>query len=287
MKFIKSITYIFIISLSLSCAQDYDKEVILQDTSSMTAEISVIGNQFASGISVPFTFTLPQSFNKKAIVTVQAESSEYVTTTTSVTIDIGATTGSGNITLPSLSGSLTSFEPVLNLTNVKIAGISTVDEVDNEGTIELVPSSDDTTIVTSNIVSLAFFNQLADDRHQDTSMSYLFDWVGVAEYNINVEVIDRAFTKIYEKSYSVSRYESDYFDKAHPDGDYDFYLRVYAASKENPTTIDIPYKIFTLHPDGKRDLLEGTLPAGSPTEGKRIDIGNIVKAGNTYSISLD
>lgn len=287
MKFIKTIIYVFICLLSFSCTEEWDKQVIIPETRTIVGDISVSGTQFSGGLSVPFTITLPETFNKKAVVTVVSESVEFVNTSATVTIDAGASSGMGSITLPSVSGSLKSFDAVADFVTIKISGISLKDEVDDgNGNIELVQSSEDDVVLTSNIISISYFNLIASDALQATSMSYLFDWSDPAKYDIDIQVIDRAFTAIFENSDSGDRYESDFFNSFHPDGDYDMYARIYGVS--DPTTSeDIPFKIFTLHPDGTRELFEGVIPSGSPTGGARIDIADIIKTGNTYQLVLN
>jgi hypothetical protein len=287
MKIIKKITFSLAVLLAIySCDTEYDKEVILNDDlTTITGEITTTATTFSGGISIPFSFTVPQSFSKKAIVTVKAENAEDVITTVTVILDAGQTSGSGMIELPELSGGLLSFDAVEQIGLLKIEGLSLVDEVDNDGTIELVPSSDDTTVLNSNEIVLSYFNQLADDGAGDTALHYLVDW-DPATIDVDIQVIDRAFTNIFESSGSGDRYESDYFNDFHPDGEYDMYARIYGVV--DPTTTEpIPFKIFTHNSDGSRELLEGEIPAGSATGGSRIPIAAISKSnGNTFSIVL-
>jgi hypothetical protein len=286
MKIIKKITFSLAVLLAIySCDTEYDKEVILNDDlTTITGEITTTATTFTGGLSIPFSFTVPQSFSKKAIVTVKAENSEDVISTATVILEAGQTSGSGMIELPELSGGLSSFE-ASEVGVLKIEGLSLVDEVDNDGTIELVPSSDDTTVLNSNEVVLNYYNQLADDAAGNEALHYLVDWDPVT-IDIDIQVIDRAFTRIFENSASGSRYESDYFNDFHPDGEYDMYARIYGVS--DPTTTEpIPFKIFTHNSDGSRELLEGEIPAGSATGGSRIPIAAITKSnGNTFSIVL-
>lgn len=286
MKIIKKITFSLAVLLAIySCDNEYDKDVVLNDDlTTITGEITTTATTFTGGLSIPFSFTVPQSFSKKAIVTVKAENGEDVITTATVILDAGQTSGSGMIVLPELSGSL-GFEAAEQIGLLKIEGLSLVDEVDNDGTIELVPSSDDTTVLNSNEIVLDYYNRIANDTAGDRALHYLVDW-DPATIDVDIQVIDRAFTMIFENSGSGNRYEDDWFDDFHPDGEYDMYARIYGVS--DPTTTEaIPFKIFTHNTDGSRELLEGEIPAGSPTGGSRIAIAAITKSnGNTFSIEL-
>jgi len=278
MKILKISVLIAFLGIFSSCTDEFDGGVILQETTDVTGTLVLLEDHFGSGQSTTFSFTLPQSFSKKAIVTVEALSAEFVRTLSTVEIDAGATTGNGAITMPETTN-LGGYNLTLDFVDVKIIGITLLDEVE----AELVPSLDDTYILTSNEVSVSYYN-LLPNKSGSGNFSYLLDWDDVS-IDIDLEAIDAAFTKIFESSGSGSRYESDFFDNAHPDGDYDFYFRIWDGS--DPTIKDIAYRFFTVQPDGTRRVYEGVIPAGSPTGGARIDFATLTASGDDYTFVID
>lgn len=284
MKNIKKLIYSAVCLIAFAaCTEEYDKDVVLQATTNQVAQLSMVG-EFAPGASVAFTVTLPEAYSKKATITVSAISSELVTTTGTVTIDASETTASGRIILPASSGTLGGFGLKPGFITAGVAGIELLDEVDNDGTIELVPASDDTFTLTSNTVSLDCYS-LLPGISTSGSFSYLLDWDDPIKYDIDLQVIDRAFTAILESSESGDRYESDFFNNSHPDGDYDFYFRIYAAGAV--TAEDINFVLFTVLPDGTRNKYEGIILAGSSTGGARIDFASLTKTGDDYTFVID
>ncbi|PWG06533.1 hypothetical protein [Polaribacter aquimarinus] len=287
MKFIKSIIYISICLLTISCDVELDSEVVIPKTNNITSELSVAGDHFGPGITVPVTVTLSQTFSKKVNVTVSATSKEATTTNATFTVNPGDTSVTGNLSLPATSNPLAGYAPKEAFVTVKVAGLAVMDEeTDDKGVVSLVNDPNDTTTMTSNEVSLDYYTQLPPVSGAG-SFVYLLDWDDPSEFDIDLQVIDAGFTSIFESSASGDRYESDFFNNSHPDGDYDFYFRIYTNDQSTTTSRDISYVLFTTQPDGTRNIYKGIIPAGTATGGARIDFATLTAAGDAYTFVID
>ncbi|GAA0724890.1 hypothetical protein GCM10009430_29800 [Aquimarina litoralis] len=219
------------------------KEVINLDAT-IASDITITGE----GNVVDFTVTLPQSFNSAVTVTARATLDNGNFTTGTAEIDAGATTGTGSITLSPddsvIDGS--TIDGIADAVSIELIGIL-LDE--------LVP--DTTYTISSNVLSLGLY---PDTLPAAGGLNILFDWDNPAVNDLDLEVIDRAFTSIFESSGTGSRFESDLFQTTgRADGIYDVYYTIFSASP----TEDINFNVLFTLPDGRLTVVSGVIPAGS------------------------
>lgn len=260
MKLLKSIIYIFMISLVLSCAEEYDKEVFIQDTTPITGTIAVNTEIATPGYPVGVTVTLPQTFTKPAKVTVKAIGLDYTETTTVIDIAAGETSGSGSINMPAISLNGI-FSPIANSASVEIAGLALYNEVDNEGTIELVVDTTDTTVMTSNIASVSYYERIQWPYSAGvvgTSMTGLLDWVNSDANDLDMYMIHVPSGTVVETAESGSRWETDIFRGSGnwPDAEYRVEIGVWSIADT-----EIDWKIFFVEGENSANhtIMEGTL----------------------------
>lgn len=270
----------------VSCTEDAKRGITLPATESGEATLTLEDNVFAPNASASFSFALPQAYDKPARVTVSALSSEFVERTATVDVPAGQTTGTGMITLPNTaSGNVigTYTQGAASFATLKINGaVPLKEEVDTNGNVELVPDSSNTLALTSNEVTVDVISRLPGFNAD--GYNYVMDWEDPTNVDLDLQVIDAAFTSIFESSGSLTRFESDLFNNTHPDGDYVFYVRIWETP--NPTTAPIEYTIHMINPQGVRTSFTSTLPAGSPAGGSRIPVATLNKVnGNEYTFA--
>ncbi|WP_299440283.1 hypothetical protein [uncultured Aquimarina sp.] len=238
-------------------------ETVVNLEATITPDLLVIGE----GNVISFQVTLPNSFSSDATVTARITLDNGNNSIGTATVLAGATTGSGTITVPADDGVITG---------------DTVGGVSNAATITLVAIlldelvSGTTYTISSNSVDLGIY---ADTLPADSGMNVLFDWEDPATNDLDMEIIDRAFTSIFESAASGSRFESDLFQNAgRDDGIYDVYVTIFTASP----TVDLNYDLLMTGPDGVLYVVNGALPAGSPA-GTRIAIATFEKVTDAVS----
>lgn len=246
MKITKNIIYVLVLALTIySCDNEYDKEVILNETASLEGTIELVGGDIsAPGQSKGFLVTLPEAFDKKAQLTVKAVGKDFTETLAIVDMSAGATSAEGTIVMPNVS--LNTFDKVEDYAYLQIVGIATGDDVtDADGDTTFVNDPNDNVRVTSNTVSVSFFQQVQWVYGSGVvagRMTVLFDWANPGANDLDMYMFSSGFAQV-EGSGSGSRYETDIFNDTHPDGSYFVAIDFYTASG------DIPWKLFFVHPD--------------------------------------
>ncbi|MDY8134434.1 hypothetical protein [Aquimarina sp. 2201CG5-10] len=218
---------------------------IINLESTVASDLAVIGE----GNVIGFSVTLPQGLSSDATVTARITLDNGNTSTGTATVAAGATTGTGTITVPADDGVITGDT---------VGGVSNAAQLSLIAILldELEPNT--TYTITSNTVDLGIY---ADTLPSDSGLNILFDWEDPATNDLDMQVIDRAFTFIFETSESGNRFESDLFQNAgRDDGIYDVYTIIFTASP----TVDLNYDLLFTLPDGSLEVINGTLPAGSP-----------------------
>jgi hypothetical protein len=156
----------------------------------------------------------------------------------------GATSAEGTIVMPDVS--LNTFDKVEDYAYLQIVGIATGDDVtDADGDTTFVNDPNDNIRVTSNTVSVSFFQQVQAGYADSTiagRMTVLFDWANPGANDLDMYMFSSGFAQV-ESSGTGSRYEQDIFNDTHPDGTYFVAIDCYTASG------NIPWKLFFVHPD--------------------------------------
>ena len=247
MKITKNIIYVLVLALTIySCDNEYDKEVILNETASLEGTIELVGGDIsAPGERKGFLVTLPEAFDKKAQLTVKAVGKDFTETLAIVDMSAGATSAEGTIVMPDVS--LNTFDKVEDYAYLQIVGIATGDDVtDADGDTTFVNDPNDNVRVTSNTVSVSFFQQVQWAYGSGVvagRMTALFDWANPGANDLDMYAYNAGTFANVEAAESGSRYETDIFNDTHPDGTYFIAIGTYRASG------DIPWKLFFVHPD--------------------------------------
>jgi hypothetical protein len=217
-----------LLAAAFSCSDDdFSREYVDNEVKNeLVGSLTMATNLVSPGSQVKFNFTLPQSFDVESTVEVRATStfSEFpnpLTEVVLVTVAAGSTTGEGSIVMPGSIGDLVpDYFGIPDYTTVFIDGIA-------------LDSSEDPFTLTSNEVIIN--SQDANVPYHETRDQVLMaslDWAGPYDENDLDLIIVDASGNIIESSFSGTRFEGDFFNnpnnEAHPDGDYDVLVDVYA-----------------------------------------------------------
>ena len=247
MKILKKITLSLMVLLAMySCDTDYDKEVILNDTTNREGTIALVGGDIsAPGSSKGFMVTLTAPFAKKAKLTVKAVGKDFTETFAIVDMDAGATSAEGTIVMPSVK--LNTFDKIEDYAYIQIEGIATGDDVtDESGETTFVNDANDNITVSSNTATVSYFQSVQWPYGAGVvagRMTALFDWLNPGANDLDMLIYNADTFANVESAASGSRYETDIFNDTHPDGNYFIAIDFWVASG------DIPWKLFFVHPD--------------------------------------
>lgn len=250
---------------AISCEDDEpvtagDGDPLNENVITVNATLSTTQPQIGEENLLPVSVTLDRSFATDAEVTVRATLTNGNVSTGIVTVAAGATSATGGITLPSDDGFVPAgfFDPAAGTLT---ASAILLDELE-EGNAY---------IVTSNEVALDIWSMTAPGRG---GLNYVLDWENAASVDLDLQVIDEAFTAILESSGSSDRFESDLFDTpGRADGVYVFYIRNFS----DETTEDLEYRLFLTQPNGSLVVLSGVFEAGLPSGGARVPFAQFEK----------
>ncbi|MHA7058607.1 hypothetical protein ACWGOQ_0015390 [Aquimarina sp. M1] len=245
--------------ISAGIGDPLNKEVINLEAT-IASDVTVTGE----GNRVDFTVTLPQSFSSDATVTARAIFDNGNSTTGTAVVEAGSTVGTGFVTLSPDDNVIDgdSIDGAADAVEISLIGIL-LDE--------LIP--DTTYTISSNALSLGIY---PDTLPAAGGLNILFDWDNPGANDLDMDVIDRDFTAIFESSGTGSRFESDLFQTSgRADGIYDIYATIFSASPTEP----IDYNVLMTLPNGVLEVVSGTLPAGSPSS-TRIPIATFEKSTN-------
>lgn len=264
-----------------SCSEDDSYSIAYVDDEVKTALVGTISSSVtaaAPGTMVTFDYTLPQSFDVESTIEISAFSSfdvlaiNALTEKSYVTVPAGQTTGTGRFKMPSIpdfeSGD---YFGAAGYATVAISGIAlTQPPREDEDGIAIDPyiPLDDPFTMTSESIAIAgldvhdpfMFPNLDDDDNPLPTLMLSLDWLGPWDANdLDLYVLDAAFTTVFESSESGSRFEGDFFNnpanESHPDGDYVLEIGIWTSVDATP----IPWRLTLTHPDGKADVYEGTV----------------------------
>ena len=243
------------------------------ETASLTFQVDPF---YERGEAVNYTVTLPGTSTNARQVRVESQAGVNVFTSLSVA-DAGASESTGSITIPDLGGSLAFDER--GTFSAAVVGARQMEENEDE---ELVPIGGDATATISDPATVSYFD---NTPAQAGGLNILFDWEDPAANDLDLEVIDEAFTTIFESSASGSRYESDLFQDGRADGNYVVYYSIFDTENAN-SLADIQGRLFFVDSSGSKTLLEFTIPAGTPTNARTavaIFAKSTVDGADTYS----
>ncbi|TCI92540.1 hypothetical protein [Tenacibaculum sp. M341] len=276
-------------SIFTSCTDDDRTPIILDDKTSVEGTLTFDDQFFAPGAAANFTVSIASSYQKHVRVTVSATSQENIIEYSQVILNPGETIATGIIEMPAytLGGSNGTYETSkVGFVTARIEGINIVDEIvtevegeDDEITYEI--SDEDNIKISSNEIAVDYITRLLDA--DDEGFGFLLDWANPTVNDLDIQLIDEAFTFVAAGSATFDRFEDALIENSEADGNYVFYLRIY--NLPNPTVDDIPYTLHMVQPNGGRITYEGVLPAGSASEGARIPVAILAKAGSDYTFT--
>ncbi|WP_370477908.1 hypothetical protein [Tamlana flava] len=274
MKKLIYITFSILTIGLFSCSEDDSYSIAYVDTevkTPLTGTLTFATSSAFGNTNVDYTINIPQSFEVASVVELTLTSTyEVLKVNTNIekvydTIPAGATTKMGSFVMPSFDAEAP-FYGLSSFLTVEISGIALVQppKEDEDGKpIEPYVPVDDPYTMTSEAtdVTLLEYHDPYMAPNPKTLMISL-DWEGPyggGENDIDLYVLDAAFTTLYESSESGSRFEGDFFNNPanenHPDGDYVIEIGVWTAVSDAP----IAYRLVLTHPDGTRDIFEGTV----------------------------
>lgn len=247
--------YLFLLSgvaLIYSCEDDgvrveqgdpLNRNVIPVGVSVSSANINT-----AEDVIFPFNVTLDQTFSTDVTVTAKVTLDNGNVATGTAVVAAGTNSGSGEIDMPADDG----FTPAALIDSQ--AGIVKAVALLLD---ELEPGN--TYVADSNTLDINLF---ANALPASGGINVIADWAGAPDVDLDMQIIDRAFTAIFENAGSVTRFEEDLFQNTgRPDGIYDIYLRPYS----DPATPEgTPYIILLTLPDGNLVDIQGVLDPTAP-----------------------
>ncbi|MEL0454825.1 hypothetical protein WJN01_01195 [Flavobacteriaceae bacterium SZ-1-7] len=273
MKKIIYITFSILTIGLFSCSEDDSYSIAYVDNEqkvALTGTLTITNpsTTIYTGDAISFIVEVPQAFEVDAKVEVTFKSSYNELALTSnidkvyVTIPKGTTSLSGTYDASSFGNDIP-FLGVADFLTANITGIALVQppKEDEEGNpINPYVPVDDPYTMTSEAVNFQFIAGTSWTVPTDKTLMVSLDWQGpYSENDIDLYIIDSGFTTLYESSESGSRFEGDFFNNPanenHPDGDYVVEIGVYTSVDDSP----IPYQLTFTHPDGTREVFEGTV----------------------------
>ncbi|MAX04734.1 MAG: hypothetical protein CL883_05375 [Dehalococcoidia bacterium] len=265
---IKFIVFIGLLGVLFSACEDDEaisagnsdplSKEIVNIEATITSDVTITGE----GNRVDFTATLPRTFTTDVTVTALARLDNGATSTGEVEIAAGETSGDGFLFLapddnvvsgPTLDG-------VQDAATISLTGIL-LDELEPNTTYT----------ISSNELLLDLYPYT---ETRGGGLAIAVDWENYNQFDLDMQVINREFTAIFETSASGSRIESFLFQSAaRADGIYDIYLRNYSTSPSE----NLNFRLLFTFQDGTVQVLDGFLPAGSPAGGARIPVATFEK----------
>ncbi len=232
MKSLKNLFLILpAISLMVSCGEDDYSEAYV-DTEvkiALVGTLTINSTQAPPGQFVNFEATMPQSFSVSSTVTVRATNADNGNYKVAmVQVPAGQTTLSGHVEMPAMSlGGPHDFFGLDNAVYVEIDGVAL-----NEGEDPYTLSSNRvylTLLDNNGLYDVAYPADYDGDGVIEPWLSLSLDWEGPYDVNdLDMYVIDEAWTTIYEDSWSTTRFEGDWFNgNWYPDGAYVVYVDIW------------------------------------------------------------
>lgn len=242
-----------IVALVFNCEDDDpltagDADPLNKTIVSVPVTVSSDDPGIGEGNLASFNVTLGQSFASDATVTVRIDMDNGRFTTGTTVVPAGSTSGSGTILVPADDDLLPATVISPNSATIQAIGIL-LDEVVPDTLFE----------ADSNVFDLNVWSQ---SQEIVGGLRLQMDWNGAPGVDIDMYVIDAAFTAIFERAESGSRFELDTFgNNEHPDGDYVVYFSVFSP---DPLAVETPLSVLLVKPDNVLESYLFTLPAGTP-----------------------
>lgn len=271
-------TYLLLIifgaSIGLISCEDDDPisagigDPLLKDIVSLDIAISTETSIVGEGNVLDFTVVLPQTFESDATITVEVQFDNGGVSTGSAVVKANQTSAMGSITMPPDDGFITG-ETIFGAADAaKLKAVAFLLD-------EPIPNT--TFAVDSNTVSLGIY---PDTLIAGGGLNIMMDWNGAPEIDLDMQVIDRGFTAVFENSAGGVRFESDLFQNVgRPDGIYDVYARPY-------TTPSTEFAVLFTLPDGRLKVITGTIPE-SAGDGTRIPVATFEKITDSETGVVD
>lgn len=213
----------------------------------ITPDLLVVGE----GNVIGFEVTLPNSFTSDATVSARIELDNGTSSIGTATVEAGATTGRGTITIPADDDVITGDT---------IGGVSNAAEISLVAILleELVPNT--TYTITSPIVDLGIYS---DTLPADSGLNILFDWEDPANNDFDLFAFPITGGTSIEGSGTGSRFEGFLFQNAgRADAEYIIAYEIFGTPPAN----DVGYELLFTLPDGSLEILSGTIAAGTPAD---------------------
>lgn len=260
---ISFITLLATMSLMVISCEDDDELDVVNIPSQSSAVVSLSFDQepfFGRGGAVDYTVDLQGSSSLDRQVKLSSQTGTQRFSDIAVA-ESGTSVAEGTFTIPNIGGSLAFDEKGSFSTSV--VGVRQGELVaDEEGDEFFNASGGDTVATTSDPITVEYFDRTPSAS--STGLNYLLDWNNPSVNDLDLFVIDEAFTDIFENSETGSRYENDVFNNTNLDGKYDFYISIFDLVNEF-TTEAINSRLFVIDSRGNKTLLEFTIPAGTAT----------------------
>ncbi len=290
---------LFLVGATLFSCGDDDYSIAYQDTETKTpisGTLMVERNVAAPSTVLGFSYTLPQSFEVDAVVQVSGTSSfstigadPFVTVSTD-TLRAGETTGTGTIRVPGRLSDMGGFYGIAEYSSYQLTGVALVQTIEVDGETVDNPVADPFVLTSDpvTISSLDYEDTWMDQTLVPGALAFLLDWADEGASDLDMFVFNYADGSQVENSESGSRYEGDFFNDFHPDGDYYVQIDVFGLA---PDTVDLDYNMHFTQPDGRVTYYEGVFSAAELASGTIAPVININKStdgdGNiTYTTSV-
>jgi len=276
---------LFLVSAILVSCGDDDYSIAYQDTETKTplsGTLMLERNAAAPSTVLGFSYTLPQSFEVDAVVQVSGTSSfsslgaDPFVTRSFDTLRAGETTGTGTIRVPGRLSDMGGFYGIAEYSSYQLTGVALVQTIEVEGEIVDNPVADPFVLTSDpvTISSLDYQDVWMDQTLVTGAMAFLLDWSDEGASDLDMAVYDTDGTQ-WENSGSGSRYEGDFFNASHPDGEYYVQVDVFGLA---PDTVDLEYNMHFTKPDGRIDYYVGTFTAAELASGVIAPVINISKS---------
>lgn len=246
-------------------------------TIALTPDFLFVGE----GDSFNYSVTLPQSFSVNSSITSQivVDNNPVRNSSSAIALDAGSTSGTGTMEVPGQDGlSIANYNGSKGL--LKVTAINANDGASN------------VYLPVSNTVEVNVFDRVP--ANSAAQMNVLLDWEDIATVNdLDLRIVNNPITALIPTGNGTtgSRYEEGFLENTVPDGDYIIAAQIFDTTNAT-TTAPINFRVMLAFPDGSKQLVEGTIPAGATTTpGGQVTIASlntlveITKSGSTYTVN--
>ena len=249
----KYILCLFALALVFNCEDDDpisagNADPLNKTIVSVPVTVSSSAMAIGEGNLAAFDVALGQTFSSDATVTLRIDMDNGRFTTGTVVVPAGSTSASGSIGVSADDGLMPAIIISPNSATVQAIGIL-LDEAVPDTLFE----------ADSNVLELAVWARTLGIAG---GLNCLLDWNGAPGIDLDMEIIDAAFTAFFETAYSGDRFETDLFQTVgRADGSYVIWVTFYDGAGA-PLSVDTDIAILLTTPDNKLAEFMFTLPAG-------------------------